>query len=147
MQETLQKIIEKVLDRGYPSEPNWALDYSPDGKTLMYSTFESDWYPAERLIFSHDFLKAFWAEEEKELEALRDKQEKSWEFDKSYQEKLDAYLPFKDFEDGEKFFAANQNPAPMTSDDICRMCEIGWKHHAQQMVISEDPIEYLSKFV
>ena len=102
-QEILTKAITKAVAGGFRQTQ---LD--------LYTNMKEIWYIDElkrtpSFIFSHDFLKAFFGEEEVELVTMLPKH------------MLDGY-------------------------DMSITLE-AWQAHAMTMVISEDPIMYLSKFI
>ena len=77
----------------------------------------------EKLIFSHDFAKAFWGEE-KHLENQFDI------IDNCACGEL-TYHYYQTYEDG-----------------MVRNCtEYCWQYHLQQMVLEQNPIDYLRKFI
>lgn len=100
-EEILKKAIEKAVNNGLE-------DYYWGGKSLEkleQDVFEHRYYD---IIFSHDFAKAFWGEEEIEIKC----------------------------------------GGCITKSPPCE-CEypISWQYHLQEMVLEEDPIQYLVKFI
>ena len=71
----------------------------------------------ENIIFSHDFAKAFWSSED--ISNALTPQKNRFELHK---------------DNGEKFF--------VNSKDIH-----AWQYHLQQMVLEENPIQYLKSFI
>ena len=108
-EEILKKVIKKALNNGWQdivkmelNIDNW-IGHQLNRNPLLY-------------IFSHDFAKAFFGENEIE----------------PYKEDLSMY-DFKDFEteDGQgKHWIKSR-----------------WKYHLMRMVLEEEPIKYLEKFI
>ena len=86
------KALKKAMDNGY-KKPSWY-----EGLTIEMMI--------PHLIFSHDFAKAFWGEEEMSCMAEVKNQE----------------LNIKEV-------------------------LVAWQHHLQQMVLEEEPLKYLEKFL
>ena len=89
--QILKKAIEKAFENGWK-----------DGQKFLDSWFNGgifmkEWTPM--VIFSHDFAKAFWGEENK----------------------CEAFPGF--------------------STKLC------WQYHLRQMVLEEEPLKYLAKFL
>lgn len=99
-EEKLRKILDKAYLNGYLML--WiAGDMVSGGSTEYY-----------RVLFSHDFAKAFWGENREACEVC-----------------VDKVMPCRSHIGGD--YSGSKF----------------WKHHLQEMVISEDPIEYAYKFV
>ena len=94
----LKKAIEKAVKNGYK------YDFA-------------GWFPYEPIIFSHDFAKAFWGEEEAKEPFM----------------KIDVDPPFAKLKIKfrEKTWIPNQE----------------WQYHLQQMVLEKEPLKYLKKFL
>lgn len=95
-EEILKRAIEKAVNNGY----RYTFDEVTEFKAGRYNG----------IIFSHEFAKAFWGEEEIEWEVHCEP------LDRGY----DCYEP-------------THAPA--------------WRYHLQQMVLEEDKIRYLEKFL
>jgi len=113
--EILQKAIEKAKKNGFVLGKIWILNENESW--IDYK---------EKIIFSHDFAKAFWGEEEVDEYGRTCKE--SWKFYKND----DFFEDFYDFEIDWGF-------------DI--PVKEAWEHHLQQMVIEENPLKYLEKFL
>ncbi len=116
-EEVLKKAIEKAHKNGM--------------KFLIKEDTEEIWdmlyYDRYSIIFSHDFAKAFWPINKKKIEEYK-KSLADWEksTDESPDVRFDALLYYREALETEKNI---------------------WKHHLQQMVISENPITYLEKYL
>lgn len=62
MTEILQKAIEKAVENGWDCKIRFSKGSSIKGFILDPEDFDADFYPI--VIFSHDFAKAFWGEED-----------------------------------------------------------------------------------
>lgn len=115
---TKQETLTKAIEKAIAN--GWRATLK-DG-SLNYQTMNDNYYDtapagAIGMLYEHDFLKAFFGEETKRAEEI-------WQEVQT----LD-YTPLD---------LAQKQSLPENKD---------WQHHAQQMVISEDPIGYLGKFV
>ena len=88
----LLKAIDKAVEGGFNKRE------AQDWLKIMPATYQC-------LIFSKDFAKAFWGEEETEYQTEEMKEEKIIGYQKE------------------------------------------WRFHLQQMVLEENPIQYISKFI
>lgn len=107
-QEILEKVLCKV--KGYP----YGIIVFPEvlKNKQYYST-----------IFSHDFAKAFWGEEELQ---------KGKTLDETYEEYKEHYIDKDEFE----------------FDWICDFeVEEAWAWYLKQMVLEKEPLKYLEKFL
>lgn len=157
-QQILTKAIEKAVEGGWEL-PTQDSDGETDfqGLTVTEGWRRSSYIVTRELtedqicglIFSHAFAKDFWGEETEQLEALIKKQEDGWNWEHDYRQRLDKMLPFESVDIGDKFLKAeeNQNPYKLSEEDMVNFHSIGWQHHLQQMVLEEDPVGYLSKFI
>lgn len=126
-EEILKKAIEKAVKGGYDVSSNKNLNwYNAMGCwTQGYLTVEQ---AGRLIIFSHDFAKAFW-KDTKQLEkdgiCLH----------------CGVAINIQTYSDRE----CNHIYYP----EGCKVCGSNhtWQYHLQQMVISEDPISYLEKFL
>ncbi len=118
----LEKIIDKAKANGWKTDIMWDgmydQPYEPDG--------DGGYDPVHyrEFIFNHDFAKALWGE----------KRFTCSECKKVYPNSL-PHSGCKSYELGEHTEGVDGN------------WEMGWKYHLQQMVLEEDPIKYLEKFV
>ncbi len=67
-EQTLTKAIEKAIENGYNIDPGWVID--PVDNIVWPKTNTAS--ETNSVIFSHDFAKAFWGEEEYKPEFGRD---------------------------------------------------------------------------
>ena len=101
-EEILKKVITKAEENGFKNNlgnPDWT--YSDKNLGYFANLLEEHIY--EAIIFSHDFAKAFWGEE--------------------------------------------QTPAEAYSSEQCSYLMPAWQYHLQQMVLEENALEYLAKFL
>lgn len=104
-EEILLKAVEKAVENGFNRK--WLMRVKGhDIQTIKEGLIH-------RIIFNHDFAKAFWEEEVKD--------------------KRCAWCIENNFEG-------------------CTVCEDiisleSWKFHLQQMVLKEDPIQYIKQFI
>jgi hypothetical protein len=121
-----------------PSEDTSVPDFY---HTFMVSLYE--------LIFSHAFAKAYFGEEEYEntptvILSTKDKfstLENKWEADHYkflYPKKYKKLIKGEMIEEGKKVLW-------FTYEREC--VSKGWQYHLQQMVLEEDPVEYLKRFL
>lgn len=108
-EEILQKAIEKAESNGYRKF------------AVIISTAA-----VYRLLFSHDFAKAFWGDEEVSVEG---EGETLTHFLKRYQPSYDEKSKIRDWHDGELTIVPR------------------WKYYLKEMVLEEDPIKYLENFL
>jgi len=104
----LKKAIEKATKNGYSICGEKGCDCFPKGYKWSDTMIEGGWDNPPfyyQVIFSHDFAKAFWGEEDCGFSGC----------------------PFCEYPG--YYEIAN------------------WQYHLQQMVLEEDPIDYLSKFI
>lgn len=78
--------------------------------------------PFEVIIFSHDFAKAFWGEEVED-QTIKYQQDMETIDEHGNVKRSLGEIQFK--------------TTPIR----------GWQHHLQQMVLEEDPVKYLEKFI
>jgi len=130
-EQILKKAIEKAVENGWKLKDNVGdyrnlkdfdilIDYSCPVKFICFEnkTTRIDRY-LERIIFSHDFAKAFW---DKEHWLLTTDGGKTW---KKY-----YYKP----------------PALKCIGRSIKHIG-GWKYQLQQLVLEKEPIKYLEKFL
>jgi len=116
-EEILKKAIEKAVENGYKIYISYELVKMLDAN-LYYS-----------IILSHDFAKAFWGNEKISPE--------------------DFFIPPEDFD--------IQDPSAHDNwymgggfegyGDFLTFKGVAWQYHLQQMVLEEEPIKYLKKFL
>ncbi len=104
-EEILRKAIEKAVKGGFEIEGS-----DMDDLTWFMEGFLIENFTVNDIIFSHDFAKAFWGEEEIVKNA------------------------------GAPTGYVNKDP-----DDSKGTW--GWQHYLHYMVLEEDPIKYLEKFL
>lgn len=137
--EKLKKAIEKAVENG------WIDNLSP--------TLSLDWYFEDQgyygIIFSHKFAKAFWGEKSKKIIGYYyGCTREGWEFDKDDLEPLESLssdIKKKLLEDGCSY--SPNNTCCETYYLATETINEGWQYHLQQMVLSEDPLEYLAQFL
>lgn len=112
--EILEKAIAKAIEGGWQEPDGNTLSVDDDGRLFSFLAGASDGIRAygyqfnlERLIYSHDFAKALWGEEDVDLTKL-------------------------------------PNNGVIPDDPIIHNYPL-YRHHLMQMVIAENPFEYLEK--
>jgi hypothetical protein len=129
----MQKALEKAISNGFERKGM----FDPGFKVRVENTFYNRkqlWIENEDdttvvaslsdILFSHEFAKALWGEE------------------------------FNNFRIGEVYYT-NDNPYKYSDDDnaginpvrCAKVTQESWKYHLQQMILEEDPIKYLEKFI
>lgn len=125
--EILKKVIEKAVENEYIL-PKWI--YNPKSIEHIGSAILRCNY-LEKLIFSHDFAKAFWGKRGKKLiryyEAYMDNDLKETISKKQYDEEN----PQSGFHFGKEYKILNK----------------GWQHYLQQMILEKEPLKYLAKYI
>ena len=117
-EQILKKAIEKAVKGGYPKDPFHLYDDKLIRTTLLGTrTYYAD-------IFSHSFAKAFWGEELLRWGQTREEYIK---------EALGKHLYSKHSWAGEFW------------DREDKM--VAWAFHLQQMVLEEEPLKYLERFL
>lgn len=139
--EILEKAIQKAIDGGWKPFADLVFDaVSKDGSGYAWcghweryvqmelnGNLPPDYRPVarthdlatERLIFNHDFAKALWGEEK-------------------YMAYFAGYNEWSDATDIEYVEDQDYDEEPHEKKPI-------WQYHLQQMVISENPIQYLGE--
>jgi hypothetical protein len=131
-QETIQKIIEKAVARGWDmfgyrtrAETVWNIcwptiiiqNVDEDGNGI-----EIDNFRLPEVIFSHAFAKAFWGDENKfaassyETTGEQDSEDGHYLYNGGIDNSLDKIIP-------------------------------AWQWHLQQMVVEEQPLRYLERYL
>lgn len=134
------------MSEDYPATPQqcWSQEELVDWCKAVYQAMDNGWRPAFNIrfaedgtcslfpyaMFYHDFAKAFWGE---------DTLEHGWTIHSPLKQgDVVTYvgnhaLNYRDAADPTVGFAPNELPA--------------WQYHLQQMVLEENPIDYLRKFI
>lgn len=128
--DILTKAIKKAVENGY--ELLWldtisVLD-SINEKEEQHGTLEQ-FISEETIIFSHDFAKAFWGEEDLEFKG------------KEYRVPLTS---------GDRMMVGkgkDKHSVIITFDMVYPRGVKAWVFHLQQMVTSEEPLKYLERFI
>lgn len=110
---------EQILQKAFEKAVNNGFAFPKDNKEI-YHFWHKCYYHRYSLIFSHSFAKAFWGEKD------------MWY-------KTECTCGGVDFHLG-GFDMHKMNCAKIKA-------ERGYKHHLQQMVICEEPLKYLEKFI
>lgn len=125
-----ENIIRLAVERGFSPRPEWN-DLRVDMFEVSRSGMKAvTWFtesgsrlriPLYQLIFDHSFAESLWGEED-DIESTYDngkyKEQKHWS-------------PFGMVQVGSY------------EDAYVTISTVAWKYHLQQMVLAEDPIEYL----
>ena len=115
----LHKAIEKAVRNGYDLKL-----VRVEGHTVVESRYDTEFeWHYTTLIFGHDFAKAFWGEG------------KTWVCSCGYSGE------YKTDKDGWP-----DNPHPCDHGSYGHTV-IAWQYHLQRMVLEEDPLQYLAKFL
>jgi len=111
-EEILKKAIEKAVKNNWEIVNQKVVDYEIDefDNIFLFWNDINIQFDIFEIIFSHDFAKAFWGEEEIEVEIV------------------------------ENFIGKKNN-------DHIYYYQSSWRYHLQQMILEEDPIKYLEKFL
>lgn len=120
-QQILAKAIQKAINNGWNDSNDLLKNggYDPVEKAWYYDEKVCD---LEKVIFNHDFAKALWS---------------NYWYCQSHEHGLHwSKRRVKDFTKGEL--------AEM--DRICAPYRI-WQYHLQEMVISDEPIQYLGEHI
>lgn len=129
-EEILNKVIQKAKDNGFNLQDWYGKEFDVP---LSYRVFEKEcieWLLAhptsfgKLLIFNKDFAKAFWREELCQLK-------------ESHKVKG---MPIEKLMNGKSI--------PTNIEEITMTIELPtWQHHLRLMVLEEEPIKYLEKFL
>src|SRR5690242_2941470 len=120
--DILRQAIAKALSNGYGSD--LLIRTFPLKSVPWEEVIETKYYRA--VIFSHDFARCFWGDEE----VNKVNGETKSYFIKRWK---NPYAP---------------NPLRVWKDDGYSLIPIpAWQYHLQIMVLEEDPISYLAKFL
>lgn len=134
-----KEIIEKVLDKVYPDADDqlvwfenlhWRYSITIETPNKKSIIMEED--NIESLIFSHKFAKAFWGEEVITLNRI-----------KKAMKLFDEDDMDEDEEKAVQDYYCNQY---FTCNPIQQIIYM-WQYHLQQMVLEENPLKYLEKFL
>lgn len=144
-EEILQKAITKAEENGFKNNlgnPDWT--YSD--KKLGYFDNLIKEHVYEAIIFSHSFAKAFFGEfksEDTGTISVVCEYDNCWN-DQITKDKFisqfgeEAYKEMQEGEyvhDGGRYWIQSKTLNP------------GWEYHLREMVVSENPLEYLAKFL
>jgi hypothetical protein len=136
-EEILKKAIDKAIKNGWMEDMVDDFNVVPYGNAtlvvkIVYTedddtdTLSLD---AFTIIFSHDFAKAFWPEEKERCFVCP-----KCKYTKSYSKNDDwLFCP----NDGRK----------LKTEWVASEYGQAWQYHLQQMVLEEDPVKYLEKFI
>jgi len=144
----LKAAIEKAEKNGW--------DDSIIGCETMFGEAHDTWWEANNhyfmFIFSHDFARAFFGEEEIiDMNKIRHcvlpkikTSGRKWEGDIIF--KTDDPNSEKSIK---KILDSTKNISVIDSEKTIpkELCIMSWQYHLQEMVISEDPIKYLEPFL
>ena len=155
--EILKKAVEKAIEgkwleikelkKAYftEDEDNFQIHY-----IAHYGEYTFENFNPYKLIFSHDFAKAFWGDEEGENEIdfihVKPKGDSSFtskmlnqDFLKHFsEEKLKLLLDKKSHKFGEHTY--------LGAITYYKHKE-GWQYHLQQMVLEKEPLKYIERFL
>lgn len=123
-EEILRKAIEKAVKNGwcFYEDGDWVNTEHHEQFLFWITDYVNTKSPeAFRIIFRHDFAKAFFGENPDNIEAR-------WEMIKK-----GGFTGFDNF-----------NPDTLYSRRVPMNI---WQYHLQQMVLSPDPIQYLAKYL
>ena len=132
-EQILEKAIEKAVHNGYEPEPKWALHlkrWAKDPDSFALCSDECFYYG---IVFSHDFAKAIWGmgmiSSCCEVSISRTTAEIIKMFGKDHESNM-FYCSKCENMIVEEVYATN-----------------AWQYHLQQMVLEEEPLKYLEKFL
>lgn len=142
-EEILQQVIKRAMDNGWNKKKvyEWYICEDEYTGNLVVQTKTSinkvrnDWEVLGTLndiIFDKDFAKAFWGEEDKYIEKYIEIMEGEV-FDEI---SVEEYEERKPVNKGWDYF-----------EPVYAWRNKGWQYHLQQMVLEENPLEYLAKFL
>lgn len=149
-QEILEKAIQKAIDGG------WATDYEiKSGIGICRKLKDSETYVADGttkfdIIYNYEFAKSLWGEYKKAQYDTHD----SVENDKDTPQLPSTYNSDQHFEWLDKYAVCSKcKKSVRTYDQRMSNCgdepivkgSMGWEYHLMRMVVSEDPIKYLSE--
>lgn len=160
--EILEKAIQKAIDGGWelPHEDyDWKVGQNDMTRFTSIDDETQDpgvWYmPLEQLIYNHEFAKALW-DEQKDAKFLEHYVPARGYPGESIdnKERNESVEPLKE-KHGELpeylwYCTRCKKPWKSTFNSRCEMISeyrAGWRHHLQQMVISDDPIKYLGEHI
>lgn len=134
-EEILKKAIKKAINNGFLHNAlkDMVWEYSTDADSIFYfkdnrkGSLSVASEGIKEIIFSHDFAKAFWGEEK-------------WNF--GYK----VTLHNDKSKEGWKWWKHKTTSWDFKSSEI-KMWLPAWQYHLQQMVLEEDLIKYLEKFI
>lgn len=130
-EQILKKAVDRALDNGAFLFGSYV--EQSDGKKFWTSTYFANEdemlmdIKLEEIIFSHDFAKAFWGEE------------------KIYCIASYGCHPTHNYDDedsGDPYYDGNNDTDKSIPTRIP-----AWQYHLQQMVLEEDKVKYLKKFL
>jgi hypothetical protein len=124
--EILKKAIEKAVKNGWKGAPTNSDPFSGKKIKPFDKNYSVSTHFAPMWIFSHDFAKAFWGEEDV-CDDCGENANKNYEGGVCRNCNKDSSFDSNGFGD-------------MSSSPV-------WQYHLQQMVLEENPIKYLAKFL
>ena len=136
-EEILKKIIEKAIEEGYELGGDFYFDEergfsSEECRADLIDLSEKAYY---EVIFSHDFAKAFWGEEQGlniNSGCRHCRKIKRMSIKGDSLRKIANEVPF-----------SHEKVNQILNEQ--QLFE--WQHHLQQMVLEEEPLKYLSQFL
>lgn len=145
-QEILEKAIAKAIDgglTGYWTDRYKSCQELDEMEYLTAGNNMEHGMTIEKLIFNHDFAKALWGEQQPTT------YEQHYIPARGYPGEHISKDKIEDSSNSENWNCKRCSKAwSKCFDKPCNLVEegnIGWKHHLQQMVIADDPIQYLGE--
>lgn len=163
-EEILFRVIKKAQEN----------NYKPSNLELKFISNDSD-YPffnnkindyegtchINKIIFSHDFAKAFWGEEKNYISSVliivneNTKQERLKIIKKREFLKIFGKNAYVAFVENSHFQIALKHTEEQIQkcfkQELCfresRVPETGWQFHLQQMILEKEPLKYLESFL
>lgn len=121
--------------------------YKEDGMSNVESIKEifDDTFPPEQhtnfirgIVLNHNFAKAFWDEEKVDDFGSVVKLSTSEQYKRAYPDGAFNYMDVHDYvSEGKTWYSEKQYSA----------MPYAWQYHLQQMVLEEEPLKYLEKFI
>jgi len=134
-EEIVYKIIKKAQKNGWYKDTEFKVIYydgSIGSSIFLHATFDDDGHiekwqrDLETLIYQPYFARAFWGKEH-------------WLYGWNKKDSTDV-MHWGWFPPKTKFSSINDHAELVTGKEA-------WQYHLQQMVLEEDPIKYLEKFL